>query len=207
MEGFGRGRRDGGKTFDLDESESGPDEEKRYVKEHARRGGMGKVLASGGALLLLEGLLLLYWFGSGIYVIVHDAYVPPGGKKVLLEHMLGAFHFPVMLVLAMIREEYGELKIERQRQKEGEEKEAGKRAEITAPFLLSWFVAVIVSLGTDIFLLASILIVESNPTETIEVVETCAAFWALGNTILVILWSVWVYAKFQRKKAKLRAKK
>lgn len=191
------------------------------TKDHPPHETAAKVESSGNMLLFIECLLLLTWLFSGIFVIMHDKRAGPSDKKYLIDHTIVALHFAETVVLCLIKvsflheadpdiylfthinvkEHYAELKHIRHEQKakaghdSSSQHGSSSTVDVTSKsgYMLSWAISIVVVLGTDLFQLAALLIADAEPEAAIEVVELAIAFWAIVNTVFVIVWSLWVF--------------
>jgi hypothetical protein len=140
---------------------------------------------SGFVLLAIELVLLVYWFGTGIYISIAD----PAEISV---HVLGSLHFPCTVALCLVLEHYHALRYIRGRQLAREHVDNIDDA-IGVGYLMSWAVAIVAGLGTDVFSLINGIAVPRTAQLTIWIFELILAAWSTLDTILIIVWSIVVY--------------
>lgn len=161
---------------------------------------IGGVVASAITILAAEGCLLAFWMATGIYMAA-----VPEGKDLLISHVAGSLHFAITVVICLVLEHYLELrKIKRRHQAN---RAATAEADVpNAYYLLSWFVPVVVAVGTDAFMLTAAVRDYREERGAVQILEYVCCAWAIVDAGVATLWSVWVFALSRMLSNKLAVK-
>lgn len=154
----------------------------------------------GTILLVLDGLLILYWLFGGIYVAVSQ--FKHHGEGYLIELVLVAFHFTLTIAICAIlhnrRKASQHAKSEpvtsivynkSSRDTERKKSEGGVPTE----FLLEWAVAIVIAFGTDTYSLIALLAIPETIDAVSKRMVISMTIWGLVTTVLSVAWTIWIY--------------
>ncbi|MFA5039823.1 MAG: hypothetical protein WC732_09130 [Candidatus Omnitrophota bacterium] len=145
------------------------------------------VVMAGWIIFAIDVLMLTFWVIVGVYVVCTDS-------TLMTEHMLAAFHFPSTIGVCLALEAFGAIG----RRTPEEAASAGSEYG----YLASWGLTFYTALMTDMLSLVSL--VRHVEDRTDWKLELAVAIWAMVDSILIIMWSVWLLIRSRSVRRKTR---